>query len=96
MLTDGDKAVLCTRVSMALTRHENGHSAHAIRVAFVAGSLSAALIAGLGATGAHRGVLEGVFNESLIERERVAARTLLAIIGHEPGAEARLAKLEAL
>lgn len=96
MRTNGDMAVLCARVACALQRHEEGHSAHALRVAFIAGSLSAALIAGPGPISTHYKVLEGVFNESLIERERAAARTLLAIVRDESDAEARLSKLEAL
>jgi hypothetical protein len=96
MLTDGDRAVLCARVTAALERHETGHSAHGLRIAFMAGSVSAWLIAGRATTSAHRAALEAVFNESLIERERAAARTILAIIRCEPDANARLAKLEAL
>ncbi len=97
MLTDGDKAVLCVRVCAALERHETGHSAFALRVAYIAGATATSLLAGHRTTGASiiRG-LEAVFNESLVERERAAARTLLAIVRCEPDAEARLAKLEAL
>jgi len=97
MLTDGDRAALCARVQAALERHESGHSAFGLRVAFLAGSASASLLMGRGAGGAPvTRVLTAVFNESLVERERAAARTLLAIINYESDATARLAKLEAL
>ncbi len=96
-MTDGDRAVLCVRVSLALQRHEHGHSAHGIRVAFTAGAMASSLLADRGPGGASvKSSLESVFNESLIERERAAARTLLAIMRHELDVSARLARLEAL
>jgi len=96
MLTDGDRAVLCARVTAALERHETGHSAHGLRIAFMAGSAVTSLLLGKHPGGASvTRVLVALVADAPLERERAAARTLLAIINYEADANARLAKLEA-
>lgn len=93
--TDGDRARLALGVVTTLMRHE-AHGRNVLHIAFIAGCVATSLLSGRGALeGTRSRQLRAIVEESLIERERLAARALLAIMLNEASIGSRLAQLEA-